>query len=292
MDVPYNYPPGQGSKRNRRKQWQKQLGPRQQQFKQQHRAVQDKANLGPYFSSLEEMRATNKQRTRQHFGSGPGSRQKFRRPPRSTPKTVPRAPEHPQPAALAPGANPLDTPAPEMVAAADVAAAADKLEAEGLNSGLDFYGTNEGLLSMFRPRGGDSASEQSDLEAPSGEDEDYQAHQHGLMQGGGPGASTAARLAEQEAYISTLEDENLRLRERLEMLQQELKDLRHGGGNPERADSGSGGWSHGGHSEDVHSIAHDSADAHPALGQQAAKGTVETEQAPGPSDDTWSRESR
>ncbi len=63
---------------------------------------------------------------------------------------------------------------------------------------------------MFRPRGGDSASEQSDLEAPSGEDEDYEAHEHGLLQGGGPGASTAARLAEQEAYISTLEDENLR----------------------------------------------------------------------------------
>ena len=69
-------------------------------------------------------------------------------------------------------------------------------------------GTNEGLLSMFRPRGGDSASEQSDLEAPSGEDDDYHAHQHALLQG--PGASTAARVAEQEAYISTLEDENLR----------------------------------------------------------------------------------
>lgn len=79
--------------------------------------------------SLEDLRAANRQRTRHHFGGRPprpwpsaapqaarpagpwgpwpagliapparsrptGPRQKSRRPPRSTPKTIPRAPEH------------------------------------------------------------------------------------------------------------------------------------------------------------------------------------------------------
>jgi hypothetical protein len=68
-------------------------------------------------------------------------------------------------------------------------------------------GTNEGLLSMFRNRPADSASEQSELEGPSGDDEDY------LQQHGGAAdrpTSLTARLAEQEAYIANLEDENLR----------------------------------------------------------------------------------
>lgn len=55
---------------------------------------------------------------------------------------------------------------------------------------------------LFRPRGGDSASEQSELEEGPSDDEGGFEH---------AGRSTLlARIAEQEATIATLEDENLR----------------------------------------------------------------------------------
>lgn len=245
MDGPPQGYPVTG-KRSKKKAWQgQQLQPRHAPFKQQGYRPPS-TQLGPFFGavpSLEDMRQANRKQTRHHFGgmrptprswlapilvlpqlgfipvlarprapTGSG-RHKYRRPPRSTPKSIPRAPEH-HPVAFPPGklgassggcsccsgpalcylelsplfgnfpcllqcaqapagaeanlpflceaplltqplvfpltgANPLDTPAPEIAA---FPVAADKLEAEGLNSGLDFYG--ESFSSFYGGWGG------------------------------------------------------------------------------------------------------------------------------------------
>jgi hypothetical protein len=176
---------------------------------------------------------------------------------------------------LAAAGNPLDTPANiGKLATAEVPAGTDKLEAEGLQSGLDWYGTNENSAALFFATHLSSSESEGDDDAADEEGSDAEAHSGGDAAPGSGGADDAslprhmqARLVEQEAYIAELEDQNLRwvlrgfpcrlgaepsmllpyvglfvydlvlflllalrrLREQLEMLQQEMDDLRgHG----------------------------------------------------------------
>lgn len=165
----------------------------------------------------------------------------------STPLLPPKAPT---PAAL-PGAdaNPLETP--NIGAHLDDLNAADKLEAEGLPADLDFYGTNEGLAEGMFDDGldghsmsdgeGDSRSlshsishsqpdsEGGTFEEGGGEVEAGNGRGRGLVRGHTASAFSGGepdlqatiiqrlreRVAEQEAYITQLEDDGLRVRRRM-----------------------------------------------------------------------------
>lgn len=219
-------------------------------------------------TSLQDLRRENRARAAQHFGGG-GGRAQQHGPGRSSGhrrsrggkafKLPKRLAPTPRPMPLTPAAgNPLDTPA-NVGHVEHAAGGADRLEAEGLQAGLDWYGTNENSAALFLA-GQQLTTSDSEFEDDWGELEDGEAeprgngHAHddahsggsgsggggepGAGQGGGgpPGGAlydesalpraVRARLVEQEAYIAELEDQNLRLREQLDMLQQEVEELR------------------------------------------------------------------
>ena len=122
-----------------------------------------------------------------------------------TPHTVPPAPTH----LTFPHVNsdPLLTPAAPPAVNGEQAVVVDKLAADGLNAAaLNMYGTNDG--GMFFQRGSPSSSEGALSEGELGSDVD-EAEQHQHQPHHLP-RHIRARLAEQEAIIAELEDENLR----------------------------------------------------------------------------------
>ncbi|KAL4855248.1 hypothetical protein ACK3TF_004229 [Chlorella vulgaris] len=261
-----------GKKRGRRGSG---LGPQLRPFKAQQRAPQQLGFFGQV-PNLQDLRQENRRRTQLHYEARGGFQQpagpqhahpqqqpqqqhgRHRRSrfkgPNKQPKFPQAAPRRPP---LTPAAgNPLDTPA-NVGAAAAAAAGVDKLEAEGLQSGLDWYGTNEDSAALFL------AGQQLTTSDSEGEDDlddeegsEGEAHSgggdhpggggdhHGAPGGGGAGDGALprhlqARLVEQEAYIAELEDQNLRLREQLEMVQQEMEEARaHGGRAPADSEEG------------------------------------------------------
>ena len=94
----------------------------------------------------------------------------------------------------------------------------DKAEVEGLQAGLDWYGTNEHSAALFLTgqQLTTSDSEGDDDEQMGGDGEEDDEGSDGEAGGGGGGDDAAlprgvrARLVEQEAYIAELEDQNLR----------------------------------------------------------------------------------
>ncbi|KAG7666884.1 hypothetical protein NADE_003320 [Nannochloris sp. 'desiccata'] len=162
-------------------------------------------------------------------------------------------------------ANPLATP----TLAANQNGAADKLEAEGLHAGLDFFATNDGLVlynDTPAPSSWTEDEDENDGEMDShslsgSEDDDHDgtgnedaAHEHGrrarllrrpagsTFAGNGFGGSGVHariiqrlrdRVAQQDAYIAELEDDNLRYKERLDLLVHQLREIQEGsGGSP------------------------------------------------------------
>ena len=177
------------------------------------------------------------------------------------------APAAPTPAPF-PGANAAN-PAATPIIAANQDAAADKLEVEGLHAGLDFFATNDGLvLYNDTPAPSDwiddgemdshSLSGSEEEEDDNEEDEEHRMHKRLLRRPAGStfagdgfnggiatnvgGASSIhgriihrlrERVAQQDAYIAELEDDNLRYRERLDLLVHQLHELQEGsGGGP------------------------------------------------------------
>ena len=97
----------------------------------------------------------------------------------------------------------------------------DKLEAEGLQAGLDWYGTNENSDAPLFLAGQQMTTSDSEFDEEDGggefEDDEEGSDGGGTHRGGGhgaggglPGGGVQARLVEQEAYIAELEDQNLR----------------------------------------------------------------------------------
>lgn len=225
--------------------------------------------------TLSDLRQENWRRTQQHYGqppsrpfpgpkqqhgSGrPGGGHRRARGSKGT-KQLKMAPlPAPRPITLTPAGNPLDTPANvgKAAAAAPGGGAGGKLlEVEGLQAGLDWYGTNENSTALFL------TGQQMTTSDSEGEGEEYGEEGEGSEgeAGGGGGQNehaangsggeravvddaslprhVRARLVEQEAYIAELEDQNLRLREQLEMAQQEMEDLRHRGGGMADSEEG------------------------------------------------------
>jgi hypothetical protein len=148
--------------------------------------------------------------------------------------------------------------------------AADKLEAQGLHAGLDFFATNDGLVlyndtpapSSWTDDEDDNNGEMDDSHSFSGsEDEDNDGD--GEEGGGGhrrraqlrrrPAGSTLAgngfagiggggggahgriihrlrdRVAQQDAYIAELEDDNLGLRAKLHLLVHQIREMQEAG---------------------------------------------------------------
>ena len=102
-------------------------------------------------------------------------------------------------------------------------AGVDKLEAEGLQAGLDWYGTNENSDAALFLAGQQMTTSDSEFDEDDGggdfEDDEEGSDGGGGAHGGGgrggaggglPGGGVQARLVEQEAYIAELEDQNLR----------------------------------------------------------------------------------
>ncbi|PSC74836.1 PRLI-interacting factor A [Micractinium conductrix] len=199
--------------------------------------------------SLDDLRQENWRRTQQHYGGpprplpsgakhGPGRAGSHHRRARGgKAKQAKRPTATPRPVPLTPAAgNPLDTPANvgKAVALGAPAGGGDKAEVEGLQAGLDWYGTNEHSAALFLTgqQLTTSDSEGDDDEQMGGDGEEDDEGSDGEAGGGGGGDDAAlprgvrARLVEQEAYIAELEDQNLRLREQLEMVQAELGDVR------------------------------------------------------------------
>jgi len=186
------------------------------------------------------------------------------------------APPAAPPPARFPGAelaNPLATP----TLAANQDGAADKLEAEGLHAGLDFFATNDGLV-LYNDTPVPSWTEdedendgEMDSHSLSGsEDDDHDGNEDNSLEhgrrarllrrpagstlagngfGGGIGGSADAgigssayariiqrlreKVAQQDAYIAELEDDNLRYNERLDLLRHQLREkLEESDGGP------------------------------------------------------------
>ncbi|KAL4443823.1 hypothetical protein ABPG75_011560 [Micractinium tetrahymenae] len=240
--------------------------------------------------SLSDMRQENWRRTQQHYGGGtaaaggiagplrpfpaaprqhhgPGRAGSHRRARNKASKQAKllHPPSAPRPKPLTPAVgNPLDTPANVGQAAAEPAPGSAKPEVEGLQAGLDWYGTNEDNAALFltgqqlttSDSEGDDFGDDFDGEGSDGEAGGSGGGSGGRPRGGaaagggtpgegGPADDAAlprhvrSRLVEQEAYIAELEDQNLRLREQLEMAQQEVEELRaRGGGGPADSEEG------------------------------------------------------
>ncbi|KAL4515165.1 hypothetical protein Ndes2526B_g04627 [Nannochloris sp. 'desiccata'] len=207
--------------------------------------------------SLQDLQRENRKRTRRHYGNNTNQqRGRFLAPPAApTPARFPGAEL----------ANPLATP----TLAANQNGAADKLEAEGLHAGLDFFATNDGLVlynDTPAPSSWTEDEDENDGEMDShslsgSEDDDHDgtgnedaAHEHGrrarllrrpagsTFAGNGFGGSGVHariiqrlrdRVAQQDAYIAELEDDNLRYKERLDLLVHQLREIQEGsGGSP------------------------------------------------------------
>lgn len=193
--------------------------------------------------SLQSLQAENRRRTKRHYRKGKGGRGQ------KTPTTAPPLTSAGRARFHAAGTNPLDTPLCAVLAAPPAAAHADE---PGLNA-LDFYGTNEGLPLFAGAY--DATSSDSDDEQHTDEEEaalaavaiglEHEASAAACGDGGSHSAGAGrrgpidedeeglpghvrARLAHQDARIAQLEDDNLRLRERVDMLHQELARLRAG----------------------------------------------------------------
>jgi hypothetical protein len=167
-------------------------------------------------------------------------------------------------------ANPLATP----TLAANQDGAADKLEAEGLHAGLDFFATNDGLVlyndtpapSSWTEDENENDGEMDSHSLSGSEDDDHEGDEDGenehrkrarllrkpagsTLAGNGFGSGGVAsgsahariiqrlrdRVAQQDAYIAELEDDNLQYKERLDLLKHQLREIQEesGGGGPE-----------------------------------------------------------
>ena len=150
-------------------------------------------------------------------------------------------------------ANPTETPTLAGTIAGGMNNGADKLQEEGLQENLDFYATNAGLV--FYDNTPLVSSSDGELNSPSvsgalsdsaeGDEgkvrrDATELRPQSRVQGRldtveNPGDGTdlrskiirrlRTRISEQDAYITQLEDDNLRLQERLDLARQQLKDL-------------------------------------------------------------------
>ena len=143
-----------------------------------------------------------------------------------------------------PLATPLVAPSPDL--------AADKLQAEGLFAGLDFFADNQGLVIYAETPArsysdGEMGSHSlTSTHSGSGEghpgfDDEMDSPKEGdlaaraaisTLEGDGENLHVRIihrlreRMNQQEAYIAELEDSNLRYRETIDLLQHQLREMR------------------------------------------------------------------
>lgn len=176
-------------------------------------------------------------RKRQSKNRGDNSRRRFQRrrynqnaPDKSNRNAIPQMPSAPTPARF-PGSdipNPLETPAAPGGNANGVTP--DKLQAEGLHGDLDFYGTNDGLV-LFN--GNDNETQENmashSLSLSVGSDgKQCNPDVSELTKEKGDLKQTVMTrlrkmLREQEEYIAELEDQNMKLKEEIDLLTQPKK---------------------------------------------------------------------
>jgi hypothetical protein len=192
---------------------------------------------------------------------------------RARPNPTPSAmPPPPSPGTFLGAGVQYPTDTPQLPASGALAAPQDKLEAEGLHADLDFYGTNEGLVYYNEEEEEGAEQHSSDGDAgdrshsvshsrseseSEGEGGGSGARRSGKQGGGGGGGGGRGgggggegddlhkrivrrlreRVAQQDVYIATLEDETLNLRERLDLARQELQELRPRAGKGAAASS-------------------------------------------------------
>jgi hypothetical protein len=250
--------------------------------------------------SLQDLQRENRKRTRRHYGNHSNNqRGAFKPPPppyfphylsndttiridNNKPKIPWLSPLPPgrflaPPPAPTPARFPGPSPAVANALATPIVPAnhandADKLEAEGLHAGLDFFATNDGLvLYNDSPAPSNwtddddndgemdshslSGSEDEDNDGDEDGDGEHNDHhrRHARLRrpagstlagngfggghGGGGGGSNAhvkiiqrlrERVAQQDAYIAELEDDNLRYRERLDLLVHQFREIQQG----------------------------------------------------------------
>ncbi|KDD73279.1 hypothetical protein H632_c2350p1 [Helicosporidium sp. ATCC 50920] len=147
-----------------------------------------------------------------------------------TPQTVPPAPLNAT-RELLKGArlNPLATPAPVDAGSAG-AGSVPGLEAASagfLATGLNFYGSNQGMKS-FLCSSASEADRECRRQGVRSSGRSARERERSLSSRGLPRLESLASLAAdaRDAYVARLEDDNLRLRERLGLLQQELRQAR------------------------------------------------------------------
>lgn len=97
--------------------------------------------------------------------------------------------------------------------------------AEGDATAIDFFGTNQGLITRARESDDDGSGADDDDE----DDEDKNTVHPALLGKQHVPRQIAQQLQEQASYITQLEDENLNLRERIFILQRQLQELQAGG---------------------------------------------------------------
>lgn len=170
---------------------------------------------------LEELRRKNAAKTRRYYG-GNG---RLLDTPGSVPRTAPRAPENTNSFLM----GSRDTP--EITAwerGPNWTSGYQTLDedAAALGAQLDFFGTNEGLITK---RDSPAFSSDNESESDGNESEPEDLHGFQLQIDDDEADRTIprhikARLEEQTSYIATLEEENLNLRERIFLLQQQLNE--------------------------------------------------------------------
>ncbi|KAL6784207.1 hypothetical protein ACKKBG_A05245 [Auxenochlorella protothecoides x Auxenochlorella symbiontica] len=237
------------------------LQPRNAQYKRtsQQPPQQGSQQLGFFGSvpSLQDLRRENRRNTRRHYRAHGNSRGQALLPsggnavPLPAPLSVPPAPFNSTRQALASTLNPLATPALEPFKGGGHGTMFDA-------SGVNFYGSNEGLVLPMDVFPTSSGSSSDDSEVAGARHDCVSTHspgpsgQHSIHL---PGAGHRAPLPEREAYIDRLEDENLRLKERLELMAQELEELRRAAGGGKSAGDSMASPSQSGASHDNESDA-------------------------------------
>lgn len=234
-------------------QWFSKRSKRNKRMRQAKKQLQEQGgDYGPV-PSLSALRHANRQRARQYFRrvSGFENESFLAAPlsvPRTTPRTVPRAPENTTSFLIE---EHRSSPNQQLALAHEQQLGnlgnwtgnglLDE-DAALLGADLDFFGTNEGLIRPTRrespAHSHDGESDFSSDETSDDEDGDNVVPGYELHFAQQPGnvaevrelpSAVVARLEEQATYIAQLEDENLNLRERVFLLQQELQDLRREG---------------------------------------------------------------
>lgn len=158
------------------------------------------------------MRRQNALRSRQHFGTDP---------PWTIPRTAPRAPDNDNSFLLAQYGR--DPQTPTMPVAQLERSHHDPGSGTEVGAQLDFFGTNEGVVTGYSSS---ATSDSSENGADAIEDDTATAAvDEGTANRGLPD-HIRVRMQSQSMYIAQLEEQNLDLQEKYSLLQHELQELR------------------------------------------------------------------